>query len=181
MKIKLILGLALVTPFGSSFADVPVKAHLCNQSLKPVEFHLFNHNDITSGAGALTTKALQACSCAYITTNTDLWHNMPIARINQLVYRDVGSVSGTSIKVCVDAKGKFEGYVEGGVKTCVEAKKETSFLPAPELTRAQGDLKILQSHLHANSTDCTSKDWTNGCSYYSADYTFSDGVNCFGN
>ncbi len=181
MKLKLLVGLFISSISFNALADVKVIANLCNESKKPVEFHLFNHNDITSGVAALSTKALQACSCQTVTTHTDLWHNKPIARINQLVYRDVGKVSGTSIKVCLDAKGKFKGYVEGGVKTCVEAQQETSFLPAPELTRAQGDLKILQTHLHPDSTACKSKDWTGGCVKYTADYNFSDGASCFGN
>ena len=181
MKNKILYGLGFSLLFGTAYADVSVNAHICNQSKKPVEFHFFNHNDITSGAAALSTKAIQACSCADVSTHTDLWHNMPIVRVNQLVYRDVGSVSGTSIKVCLDAKGKFEGYVEAGVNTCAEAKKETTFLPAPELTRAQGDLKILQTHLYPDSTDCKSKDWTGGCVKYHADYVYTDGAACFGN
>ncbi|MCX7544182.1 hypothetical protein [Marinicella gelatinilytica] len=181
MKTKLFKGLCLTLLSGYALADVNINAQLCNQSKKPVEFHFFNHNDIASGGIALATKSVQACSCVNITTHTDLWHNMPIARINQLVYRDVGSVSGTSIEVCLDAKGKFEGYIEGGVKTCAKAKKETSYLPAPELTRAQGDLKILESHLYAESTDCQSKDWTGGCVKYDANYNFTDGAACHGN
>jgi hypothetical protein len=97
------------------------------------------------------------------------------------VYRDIQSVSGTSIKVCLDVKGEFEGYIDAGVNTCVEAKKNTTYLPAPELTRAQGDLVILQSHLHAESTECEQIDWTGGCVEYEADYSYSDGAPCHGN
>lgn len=174
------LASALLTAVPAA-ADVTVNATLCNQTQKPVEFHLFNHNDLANGLAALSTKMVQPCACVGAQTHTDLWHNMPIARINQLVFRDVGRVSGTSIKVCVDAKGKFEGYVEAGVKTCVEARQETSFLPAPELTRAQGDLMILQSHLYASSTDCVATDWTGGCTKYTATFNYTDGAACFGN
>jgi len=176
----LALAAALFSAVPAS-ADVEVDATLCNQTHKPVEFHLFNHNDILSGAAALQTKAVRACSCVSQQTNTDLWHNFPVVRINQLVYRDVSSVSGSKISVCVDAKGKFEGYADLSTKTCAEVRKETSFLPAPELTRAQGDLVILQSHLYASTTDCVSTDWTGGCSEYTATYTYTDGASCYGN
>lgn len=171
------LASSLLAAAPAAAVDAIVYATLCNQTQKPVEFHLFNHNDMASGALALSTKMVQPCACVAMQTHTDFWHNMPIIRINQVVYRDVGKVSGSSIKVCVDAKGKFEGYVEAGVKTCVEAREETSFLPAPELTRAQGDLAILQSHLFASSADCVD----NGCTEYTATYTYSDGISCFGN
>lgn len=175
------LASALLTAAPAAAADVTVDATLCNQTQKPVEFHLFNHNDLANGLAPLSTKMVQPCACVAMQTHTDFWHNMPIVRINQLVYRDVGKVSGTSIKVCVDAKGKFEGYVEAGVKTCVEARQETSFLPAPELTRAQGDLVVLQSHLFASSSDCVATDWIGACTQYTATYTYTDGASCFGN
>ncbi len=163
-----------------AIADVTVKATLCNKTDKPVEFHLFNHNDILSGAAALSTKVVRPCACVAEQTHTDLWHNFPIARINQLVYRDVGSTTGSTIKVCLDATGKFDGYIDGKVNTCATAKKETTYLPAPELTRAQGDLVILQSHLHAESTKCDHNDWTGGCTEYQVDYTYRDGAECRG-
>ena len=182
MKMKTIWVLALTVLWSSvAFADVPVKATLCNNVEQPVEFWLFNHNDIAQGLAALSTKAVRACSCVDVQTHTDLWHNFPIARVNQLVYRDVKSVSGTSIKVCVDVTGKFEGYIDAETNTCVEARKDTTYLPAPELTRAQGDLVILQSHLHPDSTECERTDWTGGCVEYDVDYTYTDGAPCHGN
>jgi hypothetical protein len=182
-KTSLLLALALLCTLcgGPAFADVAVKGTLCNTSTKPVEFHFFHHNDIFSGAAPFFTKAVRACSCVPIDTHTDLWHNMPIARINQLIYRDVDSVSGASIKVCVSAKGSFEGYIDAKVSTCAEARKETHYLAAPELTRAQGDLPILETALKAGSSSCTSKDWAGGCTKYSASWSFTDGAPCSGN
>lgn len=182
MKTKIAFVLVLVTFCGSAaFADVPIQATLCNHSTRPVEFHLFNHNDIASGLAALSVKSVRACACVSVRTHTDLWHNAPVARVNQLVYRDVQSVSGSSIKACVDVDGKFEGYIDASVKTCVEARKETKYLPAPELTHAQGDLPILQSHLYVQSFDCKDWDWTGGCSLYDAEYDYTDGAPCHGN
>lgn len=179
----LLLSLLCSSVLGTSaaFADVPVTATLCNQSERPVEFWLFNHNDLSQGLAALSTKAVRACSCVDIQTHTDLWHNFPIARINQLVYRDVSSVSGSSIKVCVDVKGSFEGYIDAKNSTCVEARKETNYLPAPELTRAQGDLVILDSSLHADNSECRNRDWTGGCTHYDVDFHYTDGQPCHGN
>jgi hypothetical protein len=178
MKTLLAVALMLIFVCPPALADVTVKATLCNRSQKPVEFHLFNRNDLFSGAAALSTKMVHPCACVPQQTHTDLWHNFPVVRINQLVYRDVASTSGTSIKVCVDATGKAEGYIDATVKTCAEAKRETKYLPAPELTRAQGDLVILQSHLYADSTDCEHKDWTGGCAEYKATYNYVDGAEC---
>ncbi len=177
--VLVVCGSAVLGP--AAFADVPVNATLCNETAKPVEFWLFNHNDLTSGAIPLTTKAVRACSCVGLRTHTDLWHNFPIARINQLVYRDVESVSGSSIKVCLSVEGEFEGYINAKTTTCAEAKKETKYLPAPELTRAQGDLRTLQSHLHADTSECEHRDWTGGCAEYDVDYHYTDGKSCFGN
>jgi hypothetical protein len=185
MKLRSTLALAalaltlLAAP--PAVADVPVKATACNKTTKPVEFHFFNRNDLTQGLAALSIKTVRECSCVPLETHTDLWHNFPVARINQLVYRDVSSVTSASIKVCVDAKGKFEGYIDGKVSTCAEARKETSYLPAPELTRAQGDLVVLQSHLYADSSECEDKDWTGGCVRYRVTYEYTDGAACYGN
>lgn len=174
----LVLALAAAP---AAVADVPVKATACNKTTKPVEFHFFNRNDLAQGLVALSTKIVRECSCVDLETHTDLWHNFPVARINQLVHRDVSSVSGANIKVCVDATGKFEGYIDGKVSTCVEARRETKYLPAPELTRAQGDLVILQSHLYADSTSCEHRDWTGGCARYKVRYEYTDGAGCYGN
>jgi len=182
MKASFVLALLLaILCAPAAFADVPIRATLCNHSTGPVEFHLFNHNDMLSGAAALSIKTVRACACVSVRTTTDLWHNAPVARINQLVYRDVQSVSGSSIKVCVDVKGEFEGYVDASVKTCAEARKDTKYLPAPELTHAQGDLPILQSHLYVDSLECKDWDWTGGCSQYDAEYDYADGAPCYGN
>jgi|GEM_PF-3197291 len=175
-----LLGGMLLGP-SAAFADVDITATLCNNTERPVEFWLFNHNDIAQGLAALSTKAVRACSCVDIKSHTDLWHNFPIARINQLVYRDVASVSGSNIKVCVDVKGSFEGYVDVENSNCIEARRETKYLPAPELTRAQGDLRILDSSLHADNSECKRKDWTGGCVYYDVDYYYTDGQPCHGN
>ena len=162
-------------------ADIPVKATLCNHSTKPVNFELYNHNDVVAGAVALVSKAVRACSCVSKQTHTDLWGNQPPANIIQLVYRDVGSVKGASIKVCVDAKGKFKGYVEAGVKSCFNASEEINFLPAPELTRAQGDLKLLESRMMPD-TECSENNGLGGaCSKYTSTYNFVDGSKCSGN
>lgn len=174
------LALALVAA-PAAVADVQVKATACNKTTKPVEFHFFNRNDLAQGLAALSTKIVRECSCVALETHTDLWHNFPVARINQLVYREVESVSSVNIKVCVDAKGKFEGYIDGKVSTCAEARRETTYLPAPELTRAQGDLVILQSHLYADSSECENKDWTGGCASYKLVYNYTDGAACYGN
>lgn len=184
MKLRSTLAfavLAVVLLAGpAAVADVPVHATACNTTTKPVEFHFFNRNDLAQGLAALSTKIVRECSCVKLETHTDLWHNFPVARINQLVYRDVSSVSAANIKVCVDAKGKFEGYIDGKVSTCAEARKETNYLPAPELTRAQGDLVVLQSHLYADSSECQHKDWTGGCASYEAKYEYTDGAACYG-
>lgn len=180
MKVSVTLVLTVLCST-VAFADATVDASLCNKATKPVEFHLFNHNDITAGAVALTTKVVRPCACVDLQTHTDLWHNFPVARINQLVFRDVKSVSGTNIEVCVSATGKFEGYIDATAKTCVDASKTTTYLPAPELTRAQGDLVILQSRLYPDSTSCKQKDWTGGCVRYEANYSYTDGAPCYGN
>ncbi len=114
-------------------------------------------------------------------THTDLWHNQPPANILQLVYRDVGAVKGTEIKVCVDAKGKFKGYVEAGANACAKATSEVNFLPAPELTYAQGDLKVLESRMLPNEVECNSKDLLNNCTKFTTTYSYTDGKQCSGN
>ncbi|MFP3942193.1 MAG: hypothetical protein ACLF0P_18000 [Thermoanaerobaculia bacterium] len=181
MKTTLTFVLAVLCSTAAFAADVDLNATLCNNTTKPVEFHLFNHNDLAQGLAALATKAVAPCSCVAMRTHTDFWHNMPIARINQLVFRDVESVSGGSIKVCVDANGEFEGYIDAKVQTCAEAKKETKYLPAPELTHAQGDLPVLQSHLYADSSECKNSDSAGACSRYEAAYNYTDGAACWGN
>lgn len=178
MAVVLVTSLVAAAP---ATADVGVHASLCNRTQKPVEFHLFNHNDAFAGAAAFQTKAVNPCSCVNQETHTDLWHNFPIIRINQLVFRDVVGVSGSKIGVCVDAKGNFEGYVDLGAMTCDEARKRKDFLPAPKVTRPQGDAVILEKHLDPTSTGCISRDWTGGCTQYNAIYIYSDGNDCFGN
>lgn len=165
---------------GWTVADVPVEATLCNHTEKPVEFRLYNNNDIAAGALPLVTKAVQPCSCVKKQTHTDMWHNFPPANIRQLVYRDVGATKGTDVKVCVDAKGKFKGYIDGKVSSCVEASNEVKYLPAPELTGAQGDLEMLETRLMGEKTGC-SEDWTKGCKDYQVRYEFIDGSQCHGN
>ncbi len=166
----------------NAMADIGVNATLCNHSEKPVNFELYNHNDMAAGAVPLVKKAVRACACVEKQTHTDLWGNFPPANIIQLVYRDVGSVKGTEIKVCVDAKGKFKGYVEAGVNACVAASSEVKFLPAPELTRAQGDLKVLETRMMPATTECIENNGAFGaCSKYSANYSYVDGSKCFGN
>ncbi|WP_395375165.1 hypothetical protein [Marinicella sp. W31] len=162
-------------------ADIPVKATLCNHSTKPVNFELFNHNDAIAGAVPLVKKAVRACSCVSKQTHTDLWGNQPPANIIQLVFRDVGSVKGASIKVCVDGKGKFKGYVEAGVKSCFKASEEINFLPAPELTRAQGDLKVLETRMMPDTKCSENKGLGGACSKYSSTYNYIDGSKCSGN
>ncbi len=174
----IIVGLFVV---GSAVAvaDVKVKAALCNKAPKPVEFHFFNHNDILGGVVAHTTKVVHPCACVTQDTHTDLWQNFPIARINQLVYRDVGSVSGANIKLCVDVgSGKAEGYIDAKANTCAEAKIKKTYSPVPELTRAQGDLVVLQNRLFPDSTKCERKDRVGNCIEYKAEYTYKDGAEC---
>jgi len=175
-----ILSVSLLT--SNAMADTKVNATLCNHSEKPVNFELYNHNDMAAGAVPLVKKAVRACACVKKQTHTDLWGNFPPTNIIQLVYRDVGSVKGTEIKVCVDAKGKFKGYVEAGANSCVEASSEVKFLPAPELTKAQGDLKVLETRMMPVSTECIeNKGVLGACSKYSAQYNYIDGSKCFGN
>lgn len=165
-----------------SSADIKVDATLCNYSTRPVNFELYNHNDLTGGAIPLVQKAVRACACVKKETHTDLWNNFPPANIIQLVYRDVGSVKGAEIKVCVDAKGKFKGYVEANVKSCYKSTSEVNFLPAPELTRAQGDLKKLETRMMPADTSCTENKAAFGaCSRHAATYNYVDGSKCSGN
>ena len=126
-------------------------------------------------------KSVRACSCVKKQTHTDLWHNQPPANILQLVYRDVGSVKGASIKVCIGAKGKFKGYVNVDVNACAESSTEVTFLPAPELTYSQGDLKKLETRMHPSSIKCNSKDFLKNCTKFTTRYEYIDGVKCTGN
>jgi hypothetical protein len=162
-------------------ADVAVDAELCNRSLGPVEFRLYNHNDLFAGAVPLVTKSVRACTCVDKQTHTDLWHNPPPANIEQLAYRDVGAIKGSNISVCVSADGRFRGYVDTTVGACASQTTEVTFLPAPELTRAQGDVKVLETGLLPASTSCKSKDWTGGCNRYEMKYSYDDGSACTGN
>jgi hypothetical protein len=161
-------------------ADVTVNATLCNKTPKPVEFRLYNHNDMAAGVVPLVTKSVQACACVQKETHTDLWHNFPPANIRQLVFRDVGATKGTDIKACVDVEGKFKGYIDAKVNTCAQITSETQFLPAPELTGAQGDLPMLESRLLGTQTDCT-KNSAGACTSYKVKYEYIDGSQCHGN
>lgn len=181
-KSHYLLMLVILILSTSVNADIKVDATLCNYSEKPVNFELYNHNDMAAGAVPLVKKAVRACACVKKETHTDLWGNFPPANIIQLVYRDVGSVKGEQIKVCVDAKGKFKGYVEAGANACYEASSEVTFLPAPELTRAQGDLKVLETRMMPESTSCSENKGAFGaCSRYAATYNYVDGSKCSGN
>lgn len=178
---RVLIFSAAVLLSSTALADVPVHATLCNYTSTPVEFQLYNFNDMFAGAAPLVTKAVRPCACVEKETHTDLWHNFPPANVIQLVYRDVGSVKGASIKACVDAKGKFKGYVDATAKAnvCATLDSKTTFLPAPELTRAQGDLKVLESRLLGEQKDC--KKSGNACTEYSVKYDFIDGAKCSGN
>ncbi len=60
LKIAMLLALGHFSM--DSEADVKVYTTLCNTSQNPVEFSLYNHNDIFAGAVPLVKKAVRACS-----------------------------------------------------------------------------------------------------------------------
>lgn len=181
-----ILGIAgIAATLGSPAWAVPinkgtVEATLCNTSTKPVEFRFYNHGDDIK-AKFLFKRSVRACSCVEQETKTNSRRLLPKTDILQQVYRDVQSTSGESIKVCVSAKGTFEGYIDAKATTCVEAKKTRNYLPAPELTYAQGDVKKIATDMHPDAYHCVKNKPNGKCADFAASYTYTDGVVCRGN
>lgn len=184
-KIIYLFLVQLVFVSTSVYADKPLNVTLCNKTDKPILFAFYNHNDFVKDIGIkvpFSKKLIRDCSCVESKgSHTDLWNNLPIAEIKQVIYRDVGKVSGTSIKACISATGKFKGYIDVSTSTCAEAQSKTSYLPAPELTLAQGDLPVLDSRLTGVRTRCIRNKKTNKCEIIRAKYDYEDGHVCFGN
>lgn len=175
--------LVLVISSTPALADKPLNKTLCNHTAKPVLFEFYNHNDIAEQSGIahipFMKKMIRDCSCVEKKgSHTDLWNNLPVAEIKQVIYRDVGSVKGTSIKACVSASGKFKGYIDVNTTTCAEADKKVNYLPAPELTLAQGDLPVLDSRLTGVRTRCI-RGKNKKCKIIRAKYDYEDGHVCY--
>lgn len=176
----LTLALGLCWGTGAARADVNVDATLCNDSRYPVEFVLYNAGDALKGALPLDTKIVSPCSCVSSRTHTDLWHRLPLARIDQLTLRSTTSTSTTEVSACLEADGEFEGYVEGGLEACAKGGTAVSFLDAVEITRPVGGIRTLDTKLEGTKA-CDEKDWLGGCIRFAAHYNYDDGNRCYGN
>lgn len=186
-----LLALVCVGFVPSARADVPLEARICNLTQQPVLFEFFHHNDAVTAAPFMEAE-VHPCGCKNKRLNTDLWRNFPRATIRQLTFREVSSENGYRVAACVKRSGEFSGYikmVKASVKSedqvCAEAARSEFFQSAPEITRAQGDLPILETRMDYSDWSCleSKKDLfgNSTCIKYSGTYNYDNGTGCFGN
>jgi hypothetical protein len=175
----------------AAWADVPLEATICNKTQQPVLFEFFHHNDAFT-AVPFATAEVHPCACKNKRMNTDMWKNFPRATVRQLAFREVSAENNYRVAACIKRSGEFSGYikmVKGTAKSedevCAEAERSEYFHSAPEITRAQGDLPILETRMDYAGWSCLSstKDLFGNttCTKYSGTYDYDNGTHCYGN
>ena len=187
----LLFSLAWLSP-GAILADVWINGTICNSTTEPVLIEFFNHNDILNST-PFTETEVHPCSCKPKRLRTDLSNNMPLAKVHQLTFREVSGEGGYRFVTCVNHKGELSGYyklLKGSGKTereaCLELEGSTSYHSAPEITHAQGDLKILETRMAPTADKCAlhkkdifgNRSSSNGCERFTATYDYDNGTNC---